>query len=219
MPDDLNREVTPLPDAAAAFTGWIEHLDLEFTRHDRPELRSGIVRDELHQLYLGSAHEGKLHSTMVTEQGLIVLQFTLDPRNVTLGPEYHDDIDAEKYAIVKPLIWFWQMFDRSPVGLNHWLGFRFRAMLGRHIFRHIGQNVKFFPGVEFTFGYNLTIEDNCTIHKNALLDDRSEIVIQEGSIIPSATLVSSDTYAGAAPNGPLQNGKNSGLNAQNLSLR
>ena len=30
----------------------------------------------------------------------------------------------------KPLLWFWQMFDRSPLGLNHWLGLRLRSMLG-----------------------------------------------------------------------------------------
>ena len=76
------------------------------------------------------------------------------------------------------------MFDRSPVGLNHWLGFRFRCMLGRHIFRHLGKNVRIFRGVEFTFGYNLTIEDNCTIHKYAMLDDHSELVVPAGSTIP-----------------------------------
>src|SRR5256885_6447896 len=71
------------------------------------------------------------------------------------------------------------MYDRSPVGLNHWLGFRLRAMLARHIFKHIGKNVKIFHGVESSFGYNLTVEDNCTIHKYVLLDDRGEIVIHQ----------------------------------------
>ena len=202
MSDDLYRELTPLPDAVAAFTGWIAYLDLEFTRHLNPELRSEIVRDELHQLYMGHAYAGKLNSTMVTEQGLTVLQFTLDPRNATLEPEYYADIDVEKYAVIKPLIWFWQMFDRSPVGLNQWLGFRFRAMLGRHIFRHMGQNVTFFQGVEFTFGYNLTIADNCILHKNVLLDDRNELLIPEGSSVSDSTRVSSPTYsAGIVPNG------------------
>ncbi|MEO6966779.1 MAG: acyltransferase, partial [Acidobacteriaceae bacterium] len=192
-------------DAVAAFTGWIAYLDLEFTRHLNPELRSEIVRDELHQLYMGHAYAGKLNSTMVTEQGLAVLQFTLDPRNATLEPEYYGDIDVEKYAVIKPLIWFWQMFDRSPVGLNQWLGFRFRAMLGRHIFRHLGQNVTFFHGVEFTFGYNLTIADNCILHKNVLLDDRNELLIPEGSSISDSTRVSSHTYNdGIVPNGTVQ---------------
>jgi len=43
--------------------------------------------------------------------------------------------------------------------------------------------VKIFHGVEVSFGYNLTVEDNCVIHKYVLLDDRGEIVIHEGSSI------------------------------------
>jgi acetyltransferase-like isoleucine patch superfamily enzyme len=92
-------------------------------------------------------------------------------------------VDAAKYAERKPLIWFWMMFDRSPAGLNHWLGFRFRYMLAKHIFKHLGKNVKIFHGVEVSYGYNLTVEDNCTIHKYVLLDDRGEIIIHEGSSV------------------------------------
>ncbi|HEX3983339.1 MAG TPA: hypothetical protein VHX12_06555, partial [Acidisoma sp.] len=64
MPDDFYNELKPLPDAEAAFTRWIAHLDTEFTRHNNPELRSEIVRDELHQLYLGRPHGGKLNFTL-----------------------------------------------------------------------------------------------------------------------------------------------------------
>src|SRR6059058_1946931 len=92
-------------------------------------------------------------------------------------------IEGMKYAERKPLIWFWMMYDRSPVGLNHWLGFRMRAMLARHVFKHCGKNVKIFHGVEVSFGYNLTVEDNCVIHKYVFLDDRGEIIIHEGSSI------------------------------------
>jgi acetyltransferase-like isoleucine patch superfamily enzyme len=56
-------------------------------------------------------------------------------------------------------------------------------MLARHIFKHLGKNVRIFHGVEVTFGYNLTVEDNCTIHKYVLLDDRGEIIIHEGSSV------------------------------------
>ena len=56
-------------------------------------------------------------------------------------------------------------------------------MLARHVFKHIGKNVKIFHGVEFSFGYNLTVEDNCTIHKYVLLDDRGEIIIHSGSSV------------------------------------
>jgi len=58
-----------------------------------------------------------------------------------------------------------------------------RYMLAGHIFKHLGKNVKIFHGVEVSFGYNLTVEDNCTIHKYVLLDDRGEIIIHEGTSI------------------------------------
>lgn len=183
MSNEQYRELKTLPEAEAGYRRWIAHLDEEFTHHRKPELRSEIVRDQLHQLYLGRPHGGKLNFTMTTELPSNVLQLTLDPRNATLPPEYFPDVDPEKYAVVKPLIWFWQMFDRSPAGLNAWLGFRFRCMMGRHIFQHMGRNVRIFHGVEFTFGYNLTIEDNCTIQNYAVLDDRSELRIPSASTI------------------------------------
>lgn len=187
MPHYKYRELKPTPEAEAKFTRWIAHLDAEFTRNRTPEVRCEIVRNELHQLFLGRPHGGEPDSNKIME-------FSFDPRNITLEPEYYGDIDAEKYAVVKPLIWFWQMYDRTPVGLNHWLGFRFRAMLGRHIFKHLGKDVKIFHGVEFSYGYNLTIEDNCTIHKYVLLDDRGEIIVREGSSISDYANVYSHTH-------------------------
>jgi acetyltransferase-like isoleucine patch superfamily enzyme len=103
-------------------------------------------------------------------------------------------VDAEKYAVRKPLIWFWQMFDRSPLGLNHWLGFKFRCMLGKHIFKKMGKGVKIFHNVEFTFGYNLTVEDYCTIHKNVMLDDRGEIILHEGTSVSDYANIYSHTH-------------------------
>ena len=80
-------------------------------------------------------------------------------------------------CIRKPLLWFWQMFDRSPIGLNHWLGLRFRCMLGRHIFDHMGSGVKIYHGVDLTYGYKLSIDDGAVIHQGALLHDRGGITI------------------------------------------
>jgi acetyltransferase-like isoleucine patch superfamily enzyme len=171
------RNLGPTPEAQKIFIEWIDHLDSEFQNRD-PEHRSEIVRDTLYQLYLEkpySAPEGEL-----AQQALV---HSFDPRNATLEPEYYGDVDAAKYAERKPLIWLWMIYDRSPVGLNHWLGFRMRAMLARHVFKYCGKNVKIFHGVELTFGYNLTVEDNCTIHKYVLLDDRGELIIHEGSSI------------------------------------
>jgi acetyltransferase-like isoleucine patch superfamily enzyme len=173
MPRYDYRKIGPTPDAERNFLKWIEQLDREFDNRD-PEHRSDVVRDALHGLYDIGAGPGPAR---------LALQDSLDPRNATLEPEYYGDVDGAKYAERKPLIWFWMMYDRSPLGLNHWLGFRMRAMLAKHVFKHCGKNVKIFHGVEVSFGYNLTVEDNCTIHKYVLLDDRGELIIREGSSV------------------------------------
>ena len=110
---------------------------------------------------------------------------SLDPENVTLEAEHFADVDRERFARRKPLIWFWQMFDRSPIGLNHWLGLRFRCMLGRHIFDHMGAGVRIFHGVEFTYGYNLSLGDGVMIRQGALLNDRGGIKIGKGAVMGS----------------------------------
>jgi acetyltransferase-like isoleucine patch superfamily enzyme len=179
MPRYEYRPINPTPEAQKSFLEWIERLDHEFSNPD-PEHRSQVVRGNLYEIYFGKPCAGISPFASPAEQTLI---HSFDPRNATLEPEYYGDVDPAKYAERKPLIWFWMMYDRSPVGLNHWLGFRVRAMLGRHIFKHCGKNVKIFHGVEVSFGYNLTIEDNCTIHKYVLLDDRGELIIHEGSSI------------------------------------
>jgi acetyltransferase-like isoleucine patch superfamily enzyme len=194
MPHYEYRDLEPTREAKEVFTRWLKYLDEEFTKHKKPALRGELVRDNLHQLYLGRPHGGKLNFTLTSELPFNVLQLSLDPANVTLEPEYYGDIDGTKYACIKPLIWFWQMFDRSPVGLNHWLGFRFRAMLGKHIFKKIGKNVKIFHGVEFSYGYNLTIEDDCVVHKYVMLDDRGEIILRKGTSISDYASVYSHAH-------------------------
>jgi acetyltransferase-like isoleucine patch superfamily enzyme len=194
MPQYKYRELKPTPEAEAIYRRWLASLNEEFTKHQSVDRRSDIVRDELYQMYLGKQHGGRMNAMLNSELATNVLTESFDPRNITLEPEYYGDIDTEKYAIRKPLIWFWQMFDRSPLGLNHWLGFKFRCMLGHHIFRHMGKGVKIFHNVEFTYGYNLTIEDNCTIHKNVMLDDRGEIILHEGSSVSDYANIYSHTH-------------------------
>ena len=194
MPRYGYRELEPSREAKEVFERWIEFLDREIGKHSKPALREELVLDNLHQLQLGSPKGGRLNFNLNSELAYNVLQLSLDPKNITLEAEYYGDIDGEKYASIKPLIYFWQMFDRSPVGLNHWLGFRFRAMLGKHIFKYIGKNVKIFHGVEFSYGYNLTIEDDCVIHRYVILDDRGEIVIKKGTSISDFAAVYSHAH-------------------------
>ncbi|MCI0435468.1 MAG: acyltransferase [Gemmatimonadetes bacterium] len=107
----------------------------------------------------------------------------LDPRNVTLEPEYYADVDPERFARVKPLLWLWEMFDKSAAGENVHLGVRFRRILARHIFRRCGRNFKCFQFVKFSFGYNMDVGDNVVVHRCVLLDDRGGIVLGNGSSV------------------------------------
>jgi acetyltransferase-like isoleucine patch superfamily enzyme len=175
------RALRPTTEAENAFTRWIDTLDSAFSATTDAEGRCDIVRNALAELYYGKTYDEALRDAQGLANQAAVL--ALDPRNATLEPEYYGDSDWEKYSVRKPLIYFWMMFDRSPAGLNHWLGYRMRYMIAKHVLKHIGKNVKIFHGVEISYGYNLTIEDNCTIHKYVLLDDRGEIIIHEGSSV------------------------------------
>ncbi len=184
----------PAPEAEEVYRRWLQFLDDELIRHSSPERRSEIVRDQLHQLYLGRPHGTKTVVTLTSELPGTILALSLDPANVTLEAEYFADTDRERYAQRKPLLWFWKMFDRSPIGLNHWLGLRFRCMLGRHIFEHLGSGVKIYHGVELTFGYNLSIGDGATIRQGALLNDRGGITIGKEAVIGSFSRIYSQSY-------------------------
>lgn len=161
-------------------------------RLDDPALdRNLVVRETLSRLYLGRPYdEGAL-----TDRRLPVASKTLvaslDPSNATLEAEYYRELDPEKWARVKPLLWFWQMFDHSPVGRNVRLGTQVRAMLAPRVFKRCGRNIRIFHGVEFSFGYNLSVGDGVTIHRNVLIDDRGEVVIgNEVSISDYANIYS-----------------------------
>jgi acetyltransferase-like isoleucine patch superfamily enzyme len=194
MPEYKYRDLKPTPEAEEVYRRWLRFLNEEFTRHKEPKLRGELVRDTLHQLFFARPHGGKLNFQLTTELPFNCAELSLDPANITLEPEYYGDIDEQKYAERKPLIYLWQMFDRSPLALNHWLGFRLRCVLGSHIFKSLGKNVKMFHGIEFSFGYNLTIEDNCTIHKYAMLDDRGEIILRNGTSISDYASVYSHAH-------------------------
>ena len=177
------REFKPAPEAENLYRRWIAHLDRQFTEQQGPDQRDEIVRDELYQIFLGRPHGGKGNSALTTELASCVLAESFDPGNATLGTDLGPNFDVEKYLPIRPLIWFWRMFDRSPLGQNHWLGLRFRCMLGNHIFAKIGKGVKIYPEVRFMYGYNLTIEDNCIIRRGAVLDDREPLTIREGTTV------------------------------------
>jgi acetyltransferase-like isoleucine patch superfamily enzyme len=162
-------------------------------RLDDPKLdRNVTVREALALLYLGEAPDfEKEQNDPRVPLGRKILLASFDPRNSTLEAEYYREIDLEKWAAVKPLLWFWQMFDHSPVGRNVRLGTQMRAMLAPRVFKKCGKDVRIFHDVEFSFGYNLSVGDAVTIHRNVLIDDRGEVVIgDEASISDYANIYS-----------------------------
>ena len=192
MPIFPYRALKPSGETENAFQRWVDTLDRAFTENPGVEERCDIVRNALAELYYGKPYRDALGDAGGLAHQAAVL--SLDPRNATLEPEYYGDSDWDKYSVRKPLIYFWMMYDRSPLGLNHWLGYRVRYMVAKHVLKHLGANVKIFHGVEVSYGYNLTIEDNCTIHKYVLLDDRGEIIIREGTSISDYANVYSHSH-------------------------
>jgi acetyltransferase-like isoleucine patch superfamily enzyme len=187
MPVFDYRDPHPTPEAQRAYTEWLAALDNSFTRETTYEARSKIVRDTLCDLH----RTPERHSPSLSHDVTIS---ALDPRNITLEPEYYGDMDPARYYPRKPLIWLWLQFDASPLGHNQWLGGRLRNMLGRHIFARIGQRVRIFQHVQFSYGYNLEIGDDCWIHRHVLLDDRGGITLHEGCSISDYANIYSHTH-------------------------
>jgi len=132
-----------------------------------------VVRDTLFAIHFGSANSKRDDLTPAARIAL----HNFDPRNITTEPEYYSDIDAKLYAARKPMIWLWQMFDRSALGQNALLAHRFRRQLAPLIFRSVGENFKCWQFVEWSFGYNLSFGNNVVVHRHVLLDDRGGIEI------------------------------------------
>lgn len=173
VPPPPHMEVPrPMPEAEAVYRRWLAHLQSELTRHTSYIRRSEIVRDELHMIILGRPHGGRISASLLSELPLAVLAESFDPRNVTLAAEMELDTDRDRFAAIKPLICFWRGFDRSILGANLWLGLRFRAMLGSHIFAGMGKNVRFYRDVSFERGYTLTFADNTVLRPGVRIDDR-----------------------------------------------
>ena len=120
----------------------------------------------------------------------------MDPRNITLEPEYYAECDDARFQRVKPLLWLWYSFDRSPLGgQNVWLGVELRRLLAKHIFKRCGENFKAFHNVEFSFGYNMEVGDNVVVHRHVLLDDRGGIVLGNNVSISDYANIYSHTHS------------------------
>ncbi|HSJ14495.1 MAG TPA: acyltransferase [Longimicrobiales bacterium] len=187
----LPLRTAPLPAATtAAYDRWLQSLGAALARPDcdRNELCRSILTDIYYPQYRDMDPD-----TLPETVRIALLQ--LDPRNITLEPEYYADIDPVKYARVKPLIWLWEMFDKSPLGENVDLGVRFRRILAAYIFRRCGRNFKAFHQVKLSFGYNLEVGDDVVIHRWVLLDDRGGIRLGDSVSIADFANIYSHTHA------------------------
>ncbi len=189
------RQITlPEPSAKAVDT-WLGGLgeQLDDPGCDRYELCRRTLYDLLYP-GAGSYHDrlDDPDTPAVTRAALLAL----DPRHITLEPEYYCEVDESRYAEVKPLLWLWQCFDRSPLGGgNVPPGVALRRLLAGHIFKRCGKNFKCFQFVEFSFGYNLEVGDDVVVHRHVLLDDRGGIVLGDRVSIADYANIYSHTHS------------------------
>ena len=185
-----------LPDATnRVYDAWLEEIGGRIAERgaDWPRL----TREVLYQLYYPGFgdYDERLADSRTPPAARIALM-SLDPRNITLEPEYYADVDQERFARVKPLLWLWYSFDRSTVGgQNVHLGVRFRRMLASHLFARCGRNFKCFQHTEFTYGYNLEVGDDVVVHRHVLLDDRGGITLGNRVSISDYANIYSHTHS------------------------
>lgn len=185
-----------LPGAARqSIDHWLADLS---SRLEGPEREWGrICRETLFPLYYpgqGSYDEAWVRSEG-SSGGRLALE-GLDPANITLEPEYYADCDVARFARVKPLLWLWYSFDRTPLGAqNVQLGVELRRLLAGKIFNRCGRNFKCFQHTEFSFGYNMEVGDDVVIHRHVLLDDRGGIELGDRVSISDYANIYSHTHS------------------------
>ncbi|MBW8772070.1 MAG: acyltransferase [Gemmatimonadetes bacterium] len=184
-----------LPDLSEAVgVDWLDTLGKALAAPGADWYR--IARDTLAQIWYPGLDVARLLDDPKTHPGTRSALLALDPHHVTLEPEYYAECDQAKFARVKPLLWLWYSFDRSPMGgQNVELAVRFRRLLAGHIFARCGKNFKAFQFVEFSFGYDMEVGDDCVVHRHVLLDDRGGITLGDRVSISDYANVYSHTHS------------------------
>lgn len=175
MPRIPLQKLPPLPTEKIE-DAWIGNLSERLA--DPSTDRNLLCRDTLLELSFPGmvGRYEQVMNDLKTPLGVQLGLAALDPRNITLEPEYYGDCDQAKFQRVKPLLWLWYSFDRLPIGgQNVQLGVKLRRALAPHIFKRVGKNFKCFQHVEFSFGYSMEVGDDCVVHRHVLLDDRGGI--------------------------------------------
>ena len=147
------RDVATSSESADIYGAWL--ASIEERLQDADQDRNVVARNVLREIYFPALSANPDESRLPAPTRVALAN--LDPRNTTLEPEYYRDIDPDRYYERKPLIWLWQMFDRSPLGANVDLGTKFRRLLAPYVFKRVGVNFKAFHFIEVSYGYNLEI--------------------------------------------------------------
>src|SRR5690349_20409081 len=189
----LRKIPSPVPGAAQ---DWLDNIATQLSdpAWDWALLCRTTLTELLFQDYAAS-WESAVNDSSVP-RGTRVALSSLDPRNITLEPEYYAECDDEKFQRVKPLLWLWYSFDRSVAGgQNVELGVQLRRILAPYIFKKCGENFKAFQFVEFSFGYNMEVGDNVVVHRYVLLDDRGGIRLGNNVSISDFANIYSHTHS------------------------
>lgn len=189
------RSVPITGEASEVYHRWLQGIDEELSRPDcdRRELCRRVLTDIYRPWGAPASLPSRLYLGAPTDAERVQL-LQMDPANVTVEPEHYADIDTERYVGVKPLLWMWEMFDRSPLGENLYLGVLFRRILARRIFRRCGRDFKAFHQVRFSFGYNMEVGDGVVVHRHVLLDDRGGIRLGDGASVSDYSNIYSHSH-------------------------
>ena len=189
MPIYPLKTLEPAAEATALYDEWMDEIRQQL---EAGEDRWELCRRTLTGLFFPHHAETNPKSLPLAAQAALA---QMDARNVTLEPEYYAEVDEAKFTERKPLLWMWQMFDRSPLGGNVHVGVRFRRTLAPYILGRVGKNFKCFHFVEFSYGYNLEVGDDVVVHRNVLLDDRGGIVLGNKVSISDYANIYSHTHS------------------------
>ena len=195
MPIYPLKKLAERPNSAVA-NEWLEKIEaaIDDRSTDRSDFCRQILCDLTYPQYSKSWETAVMDASI--PHGTRLALSSLDPRNVTLEPEYYAECDDEKFQRVKPLLWLWYSFDRTPLGgQNIDLGVKLRRILAPRIFKRCGANFKAFQHVEFSFGYNMEVGDDVVVHRYVLLDDRGGIVLGNRVSISDYANIYSHTHS------------------------
>jgi maltose O-acetyltransferase len=168
------RHVSLPIEAGAGVEKFIDHVD-ERLASDEDTCR--VVQDVLIDLFGDrEAYERWQDGGDVSPAERVRLQ-GYDPCNATLESEYYAEKDESRFTESKYLQWLWRQFDATPMADNVEFALRFRSMLADHLFEECGEDCRFFKGITFTYGHNISVGDNVVVHDDVHLDDRGDLTI------------------------------------------